>query len=121
MSCNELNELYSGDDEMWSSFTSKRFRLPYDVISSHKKVVLYGAGKIGDNVYKVATEDELWRIVLWVDKEYEKKDNRVSCPLDIRNVEYDYVYVAIKKEKYQKQVLEELVSIGVDKEKIVFF
>lgn len=89
--------------------------------NSKYKIILYGAGKRGKEVYTKYNNSEDVEIVAWVDLNYEllsKEGLHVSNPSAIKNVDmYDYVVVGIATNN--KVIEQYLVETGVPVEKII--
>lgn len=88
----------------------------YDLIG--RKVILYGAGKKGQLLYKQLTEGHKYHadILLWVDANYEKyqKDGlHIENPDKIGNVEYDQVLIAVAKKELAEEIKGNLMQSGV--------
>ncbi len=86
-------------------------------------VILYGAGFVGMDYHKKL--DECMKLCLcgWVDKNFKKyRENGLDVqPVEyIRNREYDYILVAVKKENLYKEIKEELKGMGVVEDKIIW-
>lgn len=87
----------------------------------NKKIILYGAGRVGVDYYKQIRLYRQCNLVLWVDINYKdiKKDySSVESPQCIITTEYDLVVLAIKSDKQRKEAKEELLRIGVEEMKI---
>lgn len=94
-----------------------------DILEKEKKrIVLYGAGRVGREFYGQIQNSEKMRLVLWVDKEAEEiKDTceKIRPVSQIKRVEYDYVIVAVKAEEIAMDIAEHLVrDYGVQRNKI---
>lgn len=90
------------------------------VSSKGAKIVLYGAGKLGKNVYEYIMRNELnHTIKLWCDKNAEKMEGLfIQKPEKIKDVEFDVLLVAIRDETSVSEVKNYLKKLGVDKDKI---
>ncbi len=106
---------------MWINPDWKK-RLPYG-----SKIILYGAGAIGQIYYNQIIHDVQHKIeiIKWVDKNYNKYAGdgiKVECPESILSVYYDYVVVAIKNVDIAEEVVVYLKNIlGVSEDKLVLF
>lgn len=90
------------------------------VSSKGIRVIIYGAGVLGKNVYQYIVENEpLHTIKLWCDKNADKMENPlIQRPEKIRNVEYDAIIIAIGNDKIVFEVNNYLEKMGVDQKKI---
>lgn len=89
-----------------------------------KKIVIYGAGKMGRDFYLQISSYEDINIVSWVDKNYEHCSYdfcRVN-PIDSINEDsFDFVIIAIKDKKEAYTAAKELhLRLGVDEEVILW-
>lgn len=96
-------------------------------IPQNSKIILYGAGMIGQIYYEHIISDSQYKldVVKWVDKSFEKYDSlgmKIEHPETIINSNYDYVVVAIKNVDILKVVETYLKDdLRVPKEKIILF
>ena len=73
--------------------------------------------------YRLIFRRNLAHLVLWVDKGWKTYQNDytpVHSPKEIWNYEYDYIIIAIKKEKIAKEIRQELAQMGIAEEKILW-
>lgn len=87
-----------------------------------KRIVLYGAGKMGRD-YKKQLEQFECEVVLWVDKDfgfYQKKGFTVGAPIEIENVDYDVVLIAVSREETALEIGNNLLANGVAKDKVLW-
>lgn len=98
------------------------YGFPYmDELLAGKRIVLYGAGRVGKDYYlqiKKAFKNEF---LLWVDKEHENFQN-VNMPVEpvasISENPFDYIIIAVKDEKLAVEIKTELINSGIDEDKI---
>lgn len=85
-----------------------------------KRVVLYGAGNYGKYFYENMAECS--DIVAWVDQEYAYLPwiccKKIQPIEDIKDLEFDAIFIAIVNHKIRQEVEANLIQIGVPKEKI---
>jgi lipopolysaccharide biosynthesis glycosyltransferase len=92
--------------------------IPYKEIGRDSRIVIYGAGKIGNRCRGQFKIFGYGNVVGWVDK--YKSDNDVSSIDKLCELEYDYILVAIKNRTTVEGIIDELVGIyGVPSEKIL--
>lgn len=100
--------------------------IDFSVFFNQKEnIILYGAGKVGQDYYKKLSCSNYISIRLcgWVDKNYEKyRENGLGVqPVEyIRNSKYDYILVAVNSETVFCEIKEELKGIGVIEDKIIW-
>lgn len=88
------------------------YQFPYDKIPDGSKIVLYGAGVVGREIYKTQKSRGLYHIVAWLDqnyKEYMNEGLEVESPESIRDKEFDFIVVAVKKEDIFKSIQRDII------------
>ncbi len=96
----------------------------YPVRLLDEKVVLYGAGKFGQDLYKRLLEDDGHEVALWVDKNAaacrQQGLANVQNVSEIRNASFDQLVIAVVDKKLAEEIQEELVQTGMEREKIIW-
>ena len=85
-------------------------------------LVVYGAGQVGQDAYRQLKKFH-YNIEMWADKDYiyyQRNGLDVHKPLDIKSVNYDMILLAVNNEKLALQIKEELIDIGLEKNKIIW-
>lgn len=75
---------------------------PYDKIAYGANIVIYGAGRMGQEYMKQLAINNYCRIVGVVDRNYHKYGaliHKVSAPDDITKFDFDYVVIALELPK----------------------
>lgn len=98
-----------------------KYQFPYNKISANSKIVLYGAGVVGQQFYRQMQLTNYAQIVLWVDRNSEKLRDQyeVSCIEMISTVEYDVVLIAIKDDNKVLDAMNALENYDVPRYLIV--
>ncbi len=94
-----------------------------DTLEITGKIVLYGAGKRGQDLYREIRKNENACVVLWVDKNYKNCGHRemeISPPDRILEVSYDYLWIGVADLEIVKGIREDLISLGVPAVKILW-
>ena len=112
MLCNYLNKLKEIDEK-------KAWRIPFEKFNRGDKIILYGAGKVGQYYAKVLQKTKYCEIVLWVDENYKEIGNYISNPNYITNYEFDYVLLALANNSVINEVLVKLQNMQIESEKII--
>lgn len=90
----------------------------------NKRVIIYGAGKVGKSVYSQIARYKDIDIVAWVDKNnklYDFDCREVEMPIVLSGVEYDYVVIAVKSERTFYNIKQEMIENGlVDSNKVIW-
>lgn len=88
-----------------------------------KKIVIYGAGNVGQGYYAQICRYTSCKIVGWIDNGY--KDicfdyANIVAPKSIRNMQYDFVLIAVEKECVAEEIKQELSLMGVSENKLIW-
>ena len=87
---------------------------------NHRRVVLYGAGKVGKLLHYELDLDQDVETVLWVDRNYKEKSGMgISAPEQILKENFDFIIVAIIKKPMALSAKEMLVGMGIPVNKIL--
>jgi len=103
-------------------FTGGRYSIPTYIFDTQLflpgcKILLYGAGTIGQQYKKWIDILNIYQVVKWVDKNnYIGADSVES----IKEVEFDYVLIAVKQKIMADEIKKELCNYGIEKEKIIW-
>lgn len=108
---NDMLELNESKEITWL--------FPFYELRGARKIVLYGAGKVGKSYLSQVEERDDYEVVAWVDQCINKDRNIVGIK-DIANHDYDCVLIAISNSRLIENIIEELVAAGVDKTKIIW-
>lgn len=98
--------------------------MPYGSIPIGSKIILYGAGGVGQQIYRYLYESNKVEIIGWLDKnfeEYQRQNYDVKSPKDIVEWNYDFVLIANINNKVADAIKNDLISLGVEQEKILWF
>ncbi len=97
----------------------------YPVRLLEEKLVLYGAGKFGQELYNRLIKDPEHEIVLWVDKKADVCQRQGLTDVHfvdmIIKASYDQIVVAVMSKEMAEGIRTELVQMGIKEEKIVWF
>ena len=119
---NSIKLLEQQSEGFAKAYAEKGWVFPYHLVEKGKILVLYGAGKIGKSYYSQLIDSQFCREVIWVDKQYEKyaaEGKPVQDPEIITDVEFDYVFLAVKDPVVQEQIKGWLSEKGVCLEQII--
>lgn len=96
---------------------------PFDEIKKGSKVVLYGAGRVGETYKKQNEEYRFCQIVSWVDrrnKQLSMRQKHVEGVETILEKDFDYVLIAVDKYNMAKEIGKDLARLGIPREKIIW-
>ena len=83
-----------------------------------KKIVLYGAGKMGKDYQRQLCKMG-YKVVLWVDS-HAQEDSEIKVPHEILDVDYDVILIAVSRYEYAKDIIVALQNMGVGKDRIIW-
>lgn len=96
--------------------------MPYGGIEQNSKIVLYGAGVLGQRIYRYLEQYRTAQIVFWVDRNY--KVYQAGC-LDVHNPEelisffqYDYILIANSLERSVQGIIKYMRKMKISQSKI---
>ena len=95
---------------------------PFNRIPKGSRIVLYGAGSVGQSYYKQITELDYCQVVAWMDKNKTCcGSKKLSRYMNFTSVDYDYVIIALKSESAVKKIIQEMCdNYGVIADKIIW-
>lgn len=103
----------------------EKILMPYGGIEPGSKVIIYGAGVLGQKVHRYLSEKQKVSIVLWVDQkyvDYQEMGFTVSNPDEILKVgKYDYILIANTVQGVAENIRQYLLNKGIDKKQILWF
>lgn len=89
----------------------------------NKNVVIYGAGKVGQDYYSQICKYESCRITAWVDinpKNFSFEYCKVSSIDELKTRFFDVVIIAVLSERIAASIETTLINKGINKNKIVW-
>lgn len=101
----------------------KIWPFPYARIAKGSRVILYGAGSMGQDYYRQIEETGYCEIVLWLDRKFEKEKERFSLhgwKDDVDKLTFDKVVIALFREEKAREVMSMLLEWGIPEEKMVW-
>lgn len=103
-------------------FLGGRYSIPTYVFDTRlfspgSKILLYGAGTIGQQYRKWIDILNIYQVVKWVDK---NNYTGVDVVESIMEVEFDYVLIAVKQESVAEEIKKELCDYGIQERKIIW-
>ncbi|MBQ8197891.1 MAG: glycosyltransferase [Lachnospiraceae bacterium] len=104
------------------SVSGGNYRFPYELIPAKSKLVLYGAGKVGQSYWLEICSGKYAQVVSWIDQNAD----RYFCGMKVeginilQNKKYDFVLIAIADKEVAMQIKENLVRNDVREESIIW-
>lgn len=96
------------------------YLFPYQCIDMGSKIILYGAGKVGQSYYEQLKRNQYCNIIAWADSKVYKGNGNIIQPMEMIGMEYSKIVVAVKSKKTAGEIIHNLIGLGVDKGKIVW-
>ncbi|SDH92049.1 ADP-heptose:LPS heptosyltransferase [Pseudobutyrivibrio sp. 49] len=102
---------------------SYQYLFPYEKIKPHSKVLIYGTGVMGQEYLRQILITGYCEVVGMIDKNYFNYSNMrvpVYAPDSIKELQYDYVVIALQKADWLNEILLVLKAEDVPESKIVY-
>lgn len=96
-----------------------RYSLNNPDIIKNRKIVLYGAGSVGQDYNYQIKSESICEIVKWIDK--KPVNDNIDKPIVIKECQYDYILIAVMKESIATEIEKELMELGVCREKCLWY
>ena len=99
----------------------RKYYLPDYKALHGKKVVLYGAGSVGKDIYKQLSEVSDIKIVAWCDENYKKINMdypQVESIENIKKIEYDCILIGVLRQNTLENIIKRLEMYGIDSNKV---
>ena len=93
---------------------------PYESVKKNSRVVLYGAGTVGQSYYKCIQDESYVKLEMWVDRKWKEKGSMLSDPQELFTAQFDYIVIAIEDIDVANDVIEMLKERKISGEKIVW-
>lgn len=116
-------DLLNGILESSQSEMKPYYLFPFDKIAKGSKIVVYGAGVVGQDYIAQILSRRYVKLVAWVDKkyiEYAAKGYDVVDTWECYIRSYDYIVIAILKEHVAMEIKKELIANGVSESHIIW-
>lgn len=103
-------------------FGEKQFIPPYYLFPINSKIAIYGGGVIGRCFYRAFRENKYYQLAGWFDKAFRELSEflPILSPDKIRDINFDYIIIAIENREVALEVKEELKS-EICAEKIIWY
>lgn len=98
-----------------------RFIFPWSEIKADSKIIIYGAGVVGQAFVKQLEQTKFCTVLAVADKRKDEINNikaPVILPTEIVDFNYDSILIAIENPNVASAIKEELISIGYDENMI---
>ncbi len=102
--------------------TRKQYIFPFDKVESKKKVILYGAGEIGQSYHGQLTTINYCKELLWVDENYKNysRCDIFSPDMALERKDFDYVVIAIISQNAANEIKQKFINRSFLPQKIIW-
>ncbi len=98
-----------------------RFQFPYSQVPFGRRIAIYGAGAVGRAFFEQTLLTKYAVITLWVDKNAKSISNpSIYSANELMKKEFEYLVIAIDDEKVAFDIRNDLISMGIAENKIVW-
>lgn len=100
---------------------------PYGGLQAFSRVIIYGAGVLGQKIMEYLRSEEKIKVVTWIDKnymKYRKEKIKVDGPKVLNKLEeqYDYILIANITHRIAEEIRCELINVyNISNNKILWF
>lgn len=96
------------------------YLFPFDQVRKGASIAIYGAGKVGKHFYGQLEQTGYCILELWVDMNVRQYHEVKVYPIEsILEHEVDYIIIANSSLEMSQKIKENLIVMGVDKQKII--
>jgi len=100
------------------------YDIPYEKIPFGSKVIVYGAGKVGESYIRKIQSDNHCELVAVVDSKcvgtMYGTEIEISTPEEISILQYDFILIAVENYDVMCDIKQFLIDAGVNKSKIIW-
>jgi len=96
---------------------------PYANLLKAKRIILYGAGTVGRDYYRLCKKLNDYNLVMWVDEMWQKYRSEgwnVQSVDNMLQMECDYVLIAVKSALKAQQIEKDLTEKGIAGSKLLW-
>ena len=125
---NQLDHFYINAVNLKQQYFSdyhevSRDAFPFWIVARDSKVVLYGAGDLGEEYFRQNELYHFCEVVLWADRNFamfQKRGKDIADPEKIGTVDFDYLLIAVKSIELAQQIRDDLLNKGIPKQKMIW-
>lgn len=88
-----------------------------------KKIVIYGAGMVGQDYYTQIKSYEHCEIIAWIDRMFDKYSfeyYKVQPVEILERIDFDIIVIAVSNGQMAKKIRNDLIELGVQSDKILW-
>ena len=106
-----------------NEWDSPKYKFPDIKKLFNKRIIIYGAGRVGKDYYSQLVKFEKIKIVSWIDKKpdsYSYPYYAIRSLKTINTKRYDYIIIAVLNENIKEEIIAELKEINIPIEKMIW-
>lgn len=107
-------------EKNFSLKVKKTYLFPYKSVDRDSRIILYGAGNVGQSYHEQIKKNGYCDIVAWTDQNAYRESENIISPTEIAGMEYSQVVIAIKSKEIAEEIIHDLIGLGVDQQKIMW-
>lgn len=99
----------------------QQYLFPFSRVKSGSRVLLYGAGEVGQAFYRQLLKTQYCKEIIWQDKQYVKySDEGLPVKCVNMNLDVDVCVVAVQNSELAYEIKQQLIEQGMEKSKIIW-
>lgn len=105
--------------------SKRRYLLPFGGVEENTKVIIYGAGRVGQSIYRYLSDTQKIQVMDWLDRDFEKYQQlgfEVHAPENILDVDLENtkIIIAINSRKVANSVRKWLIENQINENSIMW-
>lgn len=101
-------------------YYQKRYLFPFDKVEKGERIVIYGAGMVGQTYMDQLRQVDYCQVVLWVDRNgKDRQAEGISQVEELLTAKYDKIVIAIHNSETRSSVADSLTALGVERGRII--
>lgn len=97
-----------------------QYMFPFHKVPKDCRLVLYGAGRVGQTYYKQVSKIDYCEIVGWVDRDYNQYMKLgVAAVEQLAEVDFDFILVSVAGKDIVDKIVNTLLQMGISRERII--
>ena len=97
------------------------YKFPEKINENYNSIVVYGAGKVGQDFASYIGKSEDLHLAGWVDKRaalYRNQGMDIGMPDELQHLTYDVILIAVANQSVAKEIEKELMVAGIEQERM---
>lgn len=115
-----LHWLLDQAPQVFDDFSTENILIPFGGFQKKDKIALYGGGGVGIHLKNYISGTECCQLACWVDQNYKDLQQTldVQSPDILLECEFDYIIIAILRERTVLSAKRDIIELGIPEEKI---